>query len=137
MLVQSTVALSRFDFSDIGRLAAAVVAAGLGALYVAACIYLGRDKLYGGRGGLVTTGPYAWSRNPQYALAIPAYVALGLAAMTPQAVILALMLAGTFVLMAALEEPWLLRTYGQSYERYRLDVARFYNVKRLRRRLMT
>ena len=44
-----------------------------------ACYALGRRNLYCGRDGLVMGGIYSWTRNPQYATAIPAYLGLAVA----------------------------------------------------------
>lgn len=111
---------------------AAGVLAALGALaYVAACMHLGRSNLYCGRDGLVTHGIYAWSRNPQYALAIPSYAALALACHSLPMAWLGVQLMAVFVLMALNEEPWLADTYGDDYRRYRTIVPRFYNFRRL------
>ena len=48
-------------------------------LYFWACYALGRKNLYCGREGLVTGGLYSWTRNPQYATAIPANLGLSAA----------------------------------------------------------
>lgn len=97
------------------------------ALYGTACYALGRGNLYCGVDGLVTGGIYRWTRNPQYATAIPAYLGLALASYSLGALVLALLLAFTFLLMALAEEPWLETAYGDEYRAYRRRVARFYN----------
>jgi protein-S-isoprenylcysteine O-methyltransferase Ste14 len=116
---------------DIIRGTLALLALAGGALYVIACVHLGRVNLYGGKSGLVISGVYAWSRNPQYALAIPTYVALSLAAQSVALAILTGMLVAVFVLMALCEEPWLKTTYGEDYAAYVAQVPRFYNMRRL------
>ena len=103
------------------------VALASAALYGTACYALGRGNLYCGKDGLVTNGIYRWTRNPQYATAIPAYLGLALASHSVSALALAVLLALTFVLMALAEEPWLEATYGEDYRAYRWQVARFYN----------
>jgi protein-S-isoprenylcysteine O-methyltransferase Ste14 len=97
------------------------------ALYGTACYALGRGNLYCGKDGLVTNGIYRWTRNPQYATAIPAYLGLALASHSLGALVLGILLALTFVLMALAEEPWLEAAYGEEYRAYRQLVARFYN----------
>ncbi len=116
---------------DAARGASALVALAGGVLYLTACIHLGKVNLYGGRAGLVTDGIYAWSRNPQYALAMPTYVALAVAAHSLPLAILAAMLVAVFLLMALSEEPWLEAAYGEDYAAYAALVPRFYNVRRL------
>lgn len=113
------------------RIVAATAAMATGAGYFAACIHLGRVNLYGGRSGLVTDGLYRWSRNPQYALAMPAYLALTIAADSISTAVLAVLLIAVFKLMAVLEEPWLRSAYGEDYVRYARMVPRFYNVRGL------
>ncbi len=115
------------------RLFGAAVAVAGAALYLLACYALGRDNLYCGRDGLVTHGMYRWSRNPQYATAIPAYLGLALASRSWGALLLALLLTATFSLMALAEEPWLEAAYGDDYRAYRRRVARFWNWREAQR----
>ncbi len=96
-------------------------------LYAWALHALGRANVYCGRDGLVTGGIYAWTRNPQYATAIPAYLGLALATASATVLAAASLLALCFVLMAFAEERWLEAAYGADYLRYRREVARFYN----------
>jgi protein-S-isoprenylcysteine O-methyltransferase Ste14 len=117
-----------------------VALAGLGvsafAVYLCALWALGRDATYCRASGLNTGGIYRWTRNPQYATAILAYSALGLAAADPLPMGLAFALGAVYAGMAITEEPWLAATYGSAYERYRESVPRFFNFARLRRLLV-
>jgi protein-S-isoprenylcysteine O-methyltransferase Ste14 len=128
----SALALALFDWlpwsgpSPERLLGLSVAIAGAG-LYGFACWKLGRGNLYCGREGLVTNGIYRWTRNPQYATAIPAYLGAALASQSWGALTLTMVLTCAFVLMALAEEPWLEATYGETYRRYRDDVARFYH----------
>ncbi len=97
------------------------------ALYGWACYVLGRTNLYCGRDGLVTDGIYSWTRNPQYATAIPAYLGLAVASNSGAVFAIASLLTLSFALMAFAEERWLEAAYGADYRRYRSEVARFYN----------
>lgn len=115
---------------DASRVVASALAACGGIAYLMACIHLGRDNLYCGRAGLVTSGIYGWSRNPQYALAMPTYVALAFAAQSTPLAVLAGMLVAVYLLMALGEEPWLAAAYGTAYGDYCANVPRFYNVRR-------
>lgn len=101
-----------------------------GALYGWACYVLGRRNLYCGRAGLVTGGIYSWTRNPQYAAAIPAYLGLAVASSSAAVLGLAALLTLVFLLMAVAEERWLEAAYGAEYRSYRSQVARFYNWRR-------
>jgi protein-S-isoprenylcysteine O-methyltransferase Ste14 len=95
--------------------------------YLYAGIWLGRENTYVGQGGLETRGIYRYTRNPQYAAAIPASLGLGVASCSLPAFLISACLAGVYVLMARAEEPWLEKTYGEVYERYKKKVPRFYN----------
>lgn len=131
-LIVAAVDFKRIAELDFIRLVAAAVASICGIFYVAGCVKLGRANLYCGHEGLVTSGIYAWSRNPQYAIAMPAYVTLAIAAASTSMALLVPLLIAVFWLMAANEEPWLESRYGAEYERYKRTVPRFYNLRRLR-----
>jgi len=113
------------------RLLGAVIAI-LGFSFYGWAVYaLGRKNLYCGRDGLVTGGIYSWTRNPQYATAIPAYLGLAVASNSAVALALASLLVLCFSLMAFAEERWLEAAYGAEYRRYRRTVARFYNWRQV------
>lgn len=129
------IAVAFLDFADLTmrllplRLVALVVASLCFAIFVYAGVVLGRDNLYCGRSGLATGGLYRFSRNPQYAAAIPGYLALGIFAWSMPAVVVTSLLASVYALMALAEEPWLETCYGASYARYKSRVPRFYGVR--------
>lgn len=101
-------------------------------LYLRSLVSLGPPNTYCRRAGLVDQGIYRWTRNPQYATVIPAYLALALAADSGAAGAVIALLAGVYVLMAYAEEPWLRTAYPGVYERYAARVPRFYNWRRTR-----
>ncbi len=109
------------------RVAASGIAILCGLLYVLALHALGRTNVYCGRDGLVTGGIYAWTRNPQYATAIPAFLCLAVASYSAAVSAVASLLILCYALMAFAEERWLEAAYGAEYLRYRREVARFYN----------
>jgi protein-S-isoprenylcysteine O-methyltransferase Ste14 len=78
------------------------------------------------RTDLVTSGPFAYSRNPIFAAMIPA--SLGLALMVPSVVaiggVLALLLA-LQLQVRIVEEPYLANTHGAAYAAYAARVGRF------------
>ncbi len=117
----------RWDGFSLERGLGATLAILCFALYGWPVYALGRRNLYCGRDGLVTGGVYSWTRNPQYATAIPAYLGLAVASDSVAVFAVASLLALSFVLMAFAEEHWLEAAYGADYRRYRLKVARFYN----------
>lgn len=115
---------------DAVRLAGLVLLLGAGALYVYALVALGHANTYCERDGLVTHGIYRWTRNPQYATVIPAYVGLALATDHGPTVVLCAALVVVYVFMALNEEPWLRASYGAPYDRYCQRVPRFFNWHR-------
>ncbi len=117
----------RWDGFSLERGLGASLAIVCFALYSWACYALGRGNLYCGRDGLVTGGIYSWTRNPQYATAIPAYLGLAVASDSIAGFAIASLLTLSFTLMAFAEEHWLEAAYGADYRQYRYEVARFYN----------
>ncbi len=84
---------------------------------------------------LVTSGPFGLVRNPIFAAMIPA--TLGLLLLTPNVMALAAVIALAVALelqTRVVEEPYLLRTHGDSYAQYAARVGRFLpGIGRLRR----
>lgn len=101
------------------------------AVFVYAFRMLGRDNSYCAADGLVTSGIYQWSRNPQNAMLVLVYGCLALAADSFSTYVLSAMMMTVYVLMVLCEEPWLERHYGDPYRRYCREVDRFFNWRRL------
>jgi protein-S-isoprenylcysteine O-methyltransferase Ste14 len=114
------------------RLSGLAVAVASLALYVRSLASLGPPNTYCQRAGLVDRGIYRWTRNPQYATAIPAYAGLAVAADSGAAGMLIGLTIVAYLLMAFAEEPWLKAAYPGAYERYARRVPRFYNWRRTR-----
>ncbi|HEX2095769.1 MAG TPA: isoprenylcysteine carboxylmethyltransferase family protein [Solirubrobacterales bacterium] len=75
---------------------------------------------------LVTTGPFAFVRNPIFSAMLP--TALGLTLLVPSWVAAAGLLGLAIALelqVRVVEEPYLLRAHGQSYASYAARVGRF------------
>lgn len=102
-------------------------------LYGLGLASLGRENVYCGKAGLVTSGIYRWTRNPQYATIIPGYAGLAAAAQSLRGLLLAVLATAVFLAMAFAEEKWLSGAYGAEYERYRSMVPRFYSFRRFGR----
>lgn len=124
LLFVSTAALSETLRLGLTGISIVAFAAYLYALWV-----LGRDATYCRASGLNADGFYRWTRNPQYATAIVAFGALGLAAWSLEATPLAAALVLVYALMAVAEEPWLEARYGHAYADYRAEVPRFFNFR--------
>jgi len=76
-------------------------------------------------GALVRSGPYRFSRNPQY-LGLCSYVAaLAVLSGSHLAAIGSVAVALWFLTIPFIEEPWLSERHGAEYEAYRRTVPRF------------
>jgi len=85
-------------------------------------------------GNLVTTGPYRYSRNPQYVGAILAVLGYAIICNSILALITALLVSGWFVLVPFAEESWCREHLGTAYEEYAAKVPRFIGLHGLRAR---
>jgi protein-S-isoprenylcysteine O-methyltransferase Ste14 len=112
------------------RLAALMLLVVSMVLFVYSFRVLGRDNSYGGRNGLVTSGIYQWSRNPQNAMLIVVYASLALAADSGATYVLCAGMMAVYFLMVLAEEPWLEKAYGEAFRAYRRTVPRFFNWRR-------
>jgi protein-S-isoprenylcysteine O-methyltransferase Ste14 len=113
------------------RILAGLALAASVALFVYAFRVLGRDNSYGAADGLVTSGIYQWSRNPQNALLIVVYGCLAVATDTARTYGLCGAMMAVYALMVFCEEPWLRAAYGEAYRQYCKSVPRFFNWRRV------
>lgn len=100
------------------------------AVFIYAFRLLGRDNSYGASEGLVTSGIYQWSRNPQNAMLMLVYTALAIAADSGPAYVVCAAMVTVYFLMVLAEEPWLEGIYGEPYRAYLRSVPRFFNFAR-------
>lgn len=126
--VMSFVAAPHYDLQ--AALGVPLALAGLG-ITVYGYFDLGIDNTYGSDDGLVTSGLYRYSRNPQYVASILAFLGLGVAAASVPVALLCGFAVGVYVLLPLAEEPWLERTYGASYRRYKQRTPRFLSLAKL------
>ena len=80
---------------------------------------LGRRVALGLDAELVTKGPYAWSRNPEYVGDLVLLLGLTILTDSRWAAIVAFTGGLWFVLAPFAEEPWLDDAYGEAYRRYK------------------
>ena len=113
------------------RLFAALALVGAIAVFVYAFRVLGRDNSYGASDGLVTSGIYQWTRNPQNVMLMAVYTALALAADSGPAYLVCGAMIAVYYLMIRAEEPWLAGIYGDAYRDYCARVPRIFNWRRL------
>ena len=86
---------------------------------------LGVDASQGLAGDLVISGPYRYSRNPQYVGTIPVLIGYGLLTGSALTLAAAALASGWFVLAPFAEEPWLGDRLGAAYADYVKRVRRF------------
>ena len=86
---------------------------------------LGVRETQGLGGQLATTGPYRYSRNPQYVGFIALYLGLGLLCNSTPTFAPVVLASAWFVLAPFAEEPWLRERLGSAYEEYTHRIPRF------------
>jgi protein-S-isoprenylcysteine O-methyltransferase Ste14 len=83
----------------------------------------------GVQGAFIRSGPYRFSRNPQY-LGTCLYLASLVALSGSHLVAIGcLAIAAWFLATPFVEEPWLAERYGAEYAAYRRDVPRFFGLR--------
>lgn len=95
--------------------------------------FLGLDNTYCENDGLVTSGMYAYSRNPQYVTSVLATVGLGIASGSWLTLALAAILFVIYFLFVLNEERWLLQGYGLAFRDYMHTTPRFVDERSLMR----
>ena len=79
----------------------------------------------GVRDGFVSSGPYRFTRNPQYVGDIVFFLGVSVIANSLLLWITHLLITLVFVVVPLAEEPWLEEQYGEKYREYRGRVRRF------------
>ena len=77
------------------------------------------------RDGFVSSGPYRFTRNPQYLGDIVCFIGVSVIANSLLLWITHLLITLVFVVVPLAEEPWLEEQYGEKYREYRGRVRRF------------
>jgi protein-S-isoprenylcysteine O-methyltransferase Ste14 len=73
----------------------------------------------------IRTGPYEFSRNPQYLGDMALFIGLSMVANSLALWITHGLLILVFLITPLAEEPWLMGRYGQEYDAYRRSTPRF------------
>ena len=81
--------------------------------------FLGWRNAFGEAQGLITDGPYRWSRNPIYVVSILGMLGWGLIVASWSVSSLLVMWAFFYVLAPFMEEPWLEHQYGATFTSYK------------------
>ena len=130
------VAALKWNTRLLPRPASLVVGGGLiaigGAIFIRSANVMESAEITGVDGDLYTSGPYAYSRNPQYVGML-----IGLAGFAPfvnSALVAVLVGAhmGWVLLLPRAEEPHLRSVFGAEYERYMAQVPRFVGTHTVR-----
>ena len=88
-------------------------------------VTIGWTNSSGVRDGFTPSGPYRFTRNPQYLGDSVFFLGLSIVANSALLWITHALLALVFIIAPLSEEVWLQEQYGEEYERYRRDTPRF------------
>ena len=83
-------------------------------------------------GAFIRTGPYRFSRNPQYLGTCLYLASLVLLSGSPITAVGCLAVGLWFLATPFVEEPWLAAHYGAEYQAYKKAVPRFFGFRHLR-----
>ncbi len=90
---------------------------------------LSAQQSLGEKGKIITSGPYRYTRNPQYVGFIILYSGMILIAWSFMALVTGIFAIFLFFIIPLSEEPWLLQEYGQAYDEYCRMVPRFVGIR--------
>ena len=96
-----------------------------GLLAIWGVVTIGWKNSSGERDGFFASGPYRFTRNPQYLGDNVLFLGLSIIANSPLVWITHSLLALVFIIAPLSEEVWLKEQYGEDYERYRRETPRF------------
>ncbi len=88
-------------------------------------VTLGVRNISGLKDAFNTSGPYRFTRNPQYLGDLILFVGLSLIANSNHLWITHILLILVFVIKPLAEETWLEDQYGETYRSYKRDTVRF------------
>jgi len=88
-------------------------------------LYMGWRNAFGEKLGLMTTGWFAWSRNPIYVFTWLGMIGWAMIASSWLVTLLLSAWAIMYVVAPYFEEPWLEAEYGDDYQKYKQSVRRF------------
>jgi len=88
-------------------------------------IYMGWRNAFGEKLGLMTTGWFAWSRNPIYVFTWVGLIGWAMIANHGLVSLLLIAWALMYIIAPFFKEPWLEAEYGKTYCNYKQVVRRF------------
>jgi protein-S-isoprenylcysteine O-methyltransferase Ste14 len=90
---------------------------------------LSAKQSLGKKGKIITSGPYRYTRNPQYVGFIILYSGIIVVTWSFMALVTGVFAISLFFIIPFSEEPWLLQQYGSQYEEYCRIVPRFVGLR--------
>ena len=90
-----------------------------------AIVTIGWTNSTGVKDGFLPSGPYRFTRNPQYVGDAVLFLGMSVIANSQLLWITHALLTLWFIIAPLSEETWLKEQYGEEYERYRREVPRF------------
>src|SRR5262249_49989372 len=121
---------NEFVFPGWARVVGGILIASGGAFALWGFVTLGTHASQGLGGGLVASGPYRYSRNPQYVGTVAVLVGYATLSNSALALIAAVLASCWFVALPCAEEPWLRDRFGKGFEEYATRVPRFFSLRR-------
>ncbi len=121
--------IDRSSFLPIGneRLYLSVPIVVVGVLFLGwGILTLGIERTSGVAGEFISTGPYKFTRNPQYIGDILIFLGMILISNSFRAAAGFSLLILAFLLMPLAEELWLEEAYGEAYKKYKMTTPRFF-----------
>ena len=98
----------------------------VGVLFVAWGINcLGIKNTYGLKDGFISSGPYRFTRNPQYLGDTILFIGISLITNSLYVLVVHLLMILVFVIAPLIEEVWLEEQYGEIYSDYKRNTSRF------------
>ena len=86
---------------------------------------LGHNNSHGLKDGFVLTGPYRYTRNPQYLGMMIAFTGISLISNSLYVAVVHLLMILVYLFAPFTEEVWLEEQYGDEYRNYKNNTARF------------
>ncbi len=90
---------------------------------------LSAQQSLGEKGKIVTSGPYRYTRNPQYIGFIVLFSGIVILATSLMALLTGAFAIFLFFIVPFSEEPWLRQLYGEPYGEYCKNVPRFIDIR--------
>jgi protein-S-isoprenylcysteine O-methyltransferase Ste14 len=94
-------------------------------LYTWCRMYISKKVEFGAKDQLIVQGPYQYTRNPVYIADTLIFSGLAIISNSLLVYILLFLLVTILLILPFIEEPWLLKQYGEQYKNYKSEVPRY------------